>query len=262
MTFNVLCSLCSAGYEPWDARVPYMADTIERHAPQLVGLQEVATAEEVAEILAATGGAYEALYWHDDDDAYADALVLYDPTRFSPLESGEYWLSPEPDVAFSTGFSDGFQLARLVVWVRLHDMLSDREILFATTHFDNNSPSQELSAPLLLERTELHGGAEIPTIVVGDFNAQPTDLAYEILTEGERGRGFALQDVFELAKTWSVDTNAPRRPDYAPETRIDHMFVSGAAWASAWWTVDMHTYGPDSLYVSDHFAMAAELSAE
>lgn len=260
MTFNVLCALCSDGFEPWAARVPYMADTIDRHAPQLIGLQEVLTADEVEQIRAALGGGYEAVYF-DGDNAYADALVLYDPGRFSPIEHGEYWLSPTPDVPYSTGFADGFQLARLLVWVRFTDLLSDRELMFATTHFDNNSPSQELSAPLVLERTEALGGADIPTIVVGDFNAQPSDLAYEILTTGTDGAGFALDDVFDLAQDWSIDTNEPTPPGWDPDGRIDHIFVSGAAWTSPWWTVDIHTYGPDALYVSDHFAMAAELAA-
>ena len=261
MTFNVLCALCSSGFEPWAARVPYMADTIERHAPQLVGLQEVLTAEEVEEIRAALGGAYEAIYF-DGDNEYADALVFYDPGRFAPIEDGELWLSPTPDVPFSTGFADGFQLARLLVWVRFTDLPSGRELLFATTHFDNNSPSQELSAPLVLERIEALGGAELPTIVVGDFNAQPSDLAYEILTQGETRGGYRFDDVFALTRDWSIETNEDPTPAWDPAARIDHIFVSGAAWSSPWWAVDIHTYGPDALYVSDHFAMAAELTAE
>lgn len=261
MTFNVLCALCTGEFDPWDDRVAYMADTIERHAPDLIGLQEVLTAEEVEQIRGSLATEYATLFYTTRVGDYADALILYRPDRFEPIEHGFYWLSPTPDTPFSTGFADGFQLARLVVWARMTDLPSGQEILFATTHFDNNSPSQELSAPLLLERTAMLGGGELPTVVVGDFNARPDEPAYEILTQGENGRGFHFDDVFDLARTWSIASNERPAPVYDPAGRIDHIFVAGAPWQSTWWTVDIHAYGESGMYVSDHFAMAAELSA-
>src|ERR1041384_796995 len=96
-------------------------------------------------------------------------------------EVGFYWLSAKPDEPYSVGFAAP-QLPRLVTWARLHALDEDFDVLFATTHFDNNSPSQEMSAPLVLERTAALA-SELPVIMVGDFNSQPTDLAYTILTE-------------------------------------------------------------------------------
>src|SRR5262249_19657826 len=79
------------------------------------------------------------------------------------------------------------QPARLFVGARLRALAEDAEFVFATTHFDNNSPSQERSAPLVLERTASLG-AELPVILVGDFNSQPVDPAYDLLTRGVDGQ--------------------------------------------------------------------------
>src|SRR5690606_25064386 len=133
-----------------------------------------------------------------------------------------YWLSPTPDVPLSVGFSPP-QFARLVAWAKFHEPASGAEFLFATTHFDNNSPSQELSAPLLLERTEAEADG-LPVIVTGDFNSRPNSVAYGILVGGD---GFALTNSFDLAgDNWSVESNLDPAPDYDPSIRIDHMVVA------------------------------------
>lgn len=155
----------------------------------------------------------------------------------------------------STGFADGFQLARLVTWTVLRRLEDDAQLYFATTHFDNNSPSQELSAPLVLERVGPFI-ATMPVVMVGDFNSRPNSEAYSILTEGDP----AFVNAFDLAPEWTIEHNAMRPPMYDTSIRIDHIFTAGAAWDASSWTVDMWRYGDDDLPISDHWAMAADLS--
>lgn len=57
----------------------------------------------------------------------------------------------------------------------------DSEFLFTMPHFDDDSPSQEMSAPRVLERTAL--AASLPVIMVGDFVSRTDDLAYPTLVE-------------------------------------------------------------------------------
>lgn len=255
MSFNVLCSFCSSDFDPWDDRVPWIADTIARHEPALVGLQELTFAEEVDEVLAAVPG-YAAIYWDPDEGAaYPDATVLYREALFEPVDVGFYWLSPTPDLPMSKGFADGFQLARLVTWAILRRLEDDAELLFATTHFDNNPPSQELSAPLVLERTApLVQGR--PGVLVGDYNSKPDSVAYATLTGGEP---LALVDAFELAPQWAVDSNMEPPLTYDTSTRIDHVLVTDDGWRATRWVVDTWVYGPEDNFVSDHFAIMAEL---
>lgn len=259
MTFNILCSFCDDTYDPWEDRIGYIADTIARHAPDLVGLQELFTAEEVQQLLDLSPD-YTALFYSDDTSDYADATIWWRTDRYELVDSGFYWLSPAPDLPFSVGFADGMQFPRLVAWAQLRELSTQAELLFVDTHFDNNSPSQELSAPLLLERTEDQAGA-LPIVVVGDFNSRPDTAAYATLTGGVDG-GFALTNSFDLAETWSVESNQDPVPAYEPSSRIDHVFVAGGEWTVPWWTVDTWVYGASGLHTSDHFAMATELQFE
>ena len=260
MTFNVLCSFCDPSYDPWDERVAYISDTIARHDPDLVGLQELFTADEVQQLLDLNPD-YEALFYTDDLTDYADATIWWRADRYALVDSGFYWLSPAPDTPFSVGFAP-MQFPRIVAWARLRELSTDAELLFVDTHFDNNSPSQELSAPLLLERTEAElARGEVPTIVVGDFNSRPDTTAYSILVTGVDG-GLALTNSFDLADAWSVDSNQQPAPDYDVSRRIDHIFVVGDDWAVPSWVVDTWVYGASDLHTSDHFAMAAELAPQ
>jgi endonuclease/exonuclease/phosphatase family metal-dependent hydrolase len=252
MTFNVLCSFCDPTFPPWETRVPWIGDTLSRHDPDLVGLQEIVTADELTQILEAAPG-YLPVYFEGAGGAYPDATVLFRASRFEPVQTGFYWLSPTPDDPMSTGFADGLQFPRLVTWTVLRQLDDGAQLYFATTHFDNNAPSQELSAPLVLERIAPFDG--LPQVMLGDFNSRPDSEAYAILT----GAG-AFADSFHLAEAWSIETNAARRPAYDTSERIDHVLLRGTPWSVPSWTVDTWTYGAEASYVSDHFAIAAEVS--
>ena len=175
------------------------------------------------------------------------------------LEHGAYWLSPTPDVPMSTGFADP-QLPRLVVWARLRDAAAgNRELYFATTHFDNNSPSQEKSAPLFQERSAPFV-ANQPVIVVGDFNSRPDSAAYRILTT-DSSRGFVFQNAFDLTDGHIV-TNQDPPPAYDVNDRIDHIFLAGrgVTWSVRDWAADLTVYGAKRRYPSDHFPVVAQVS--
>jgi endonuclease/exonuclease/phosphatase family metal-dependent hydrolase len=258
MTYNILCSFCDPrNYDRWEDRLPYFGDIFARHDPDLIGVQELTPlGDEVGQIRAQAPG-YGAVYFAPPgEDSYPDSLILYRESRFTVLEHGEYWLSPTPDVPRSIGFVR-FQFPRLVVWARLLDRASDRELLFANTHFDNNSPSQELSAPLLRERTAPF--ADLPLLVVGDFNSRPNSTAYGILTQAAAD-GITLEDSFDLA-SWRIVTNQVPVPAYDVSGRIDHIFVggAGATWSVVDWLADLTVYGPNGRYPSDHFPVVAEL---
>jgi len=260
MTFNVLCSFCDKDYDPWEERVDYFGDIFARHDPDLIGLQELFTGEEVQELLA-VWPRYEALWFSDDEQPlfkeYADATIFYRKARFEVVESGFYWLSETPDTPLSGGWASS-NLPRLVAWAHLRQHGDGREVYFASTHFDNNSPNQEMSAPLFVERTA-HWAEQMPVIAVGDFNSRPDSEAFAILTAVSEP-GLALVDAFELAEGWAVDTNLQTVPDYDVAGRIDHIFLAGdASWTVSAWAPDLWVYGSNDLYPSDHFPIVASI---
>jgi endonuclease/exonuclease/phosphatase family metal-dependent hydrolase len=268
MTFNVMCSFCSnssGGNDKWDARVPDFGDIITRHAPDLVGLQELTYPSEVDQILAVAPG-YQAIYAKKLPknsvglNAYPDAIILYRADRFEVVESGHYWLSPTPDTDWSGGWSTTGATWRIIDWVRLQQVSDGRTFIFQSTHFDNNPPNQPNSAALVIQRTE-QWDAAYPIIFVGDFNSQPVDPAYVTLATGIDGKGFHFQNAYDLAGgTYAVVTNLSPEPTYDPSGRIDHIWVAGSAtWTASDWKVDMTVYGAHQYYPSDHFPIVSTL---
>lgn len=260
MSFNVLCSLCATpDHDPWEMRLEMFRDVFDRHDPDLLGIQELTPlGDEVGLFLDRLSG-HSAIYFAPDDGlSYPDAAIFYRRSRFSVIESGEYWLSPTPDVPNSSGFAKP-QLPRLVVWARLKDNAGDRELYFATTHFDNNTPSQAMSAPLVKERTKPFVGT-LPVMLVGDFNSKPAVEAFQTLTT-DAGDGFAFADTQPLAESWSTISNQDPAPSYDLADRIDHIFVAGdqTTWSVSRWQADLTVYPPNDRYPSDHFPIVAEL---
>ncbi|MCC6523038.1 MAG: endonuclease/exonuclease/phosphatase family protein [Polyangiaceae bacterium] len=259
LTFNVLCSFCGLdAYDTWDERLVAFEDLFARHDPDLLGLQELALRPEVQQILAVLPDAYAPVFYQAPESvfAYPDASVFYRTSRFELAASGFYWLSPTPDVPSSTGFAPQ-QVPRLVAWTVLRDLASRRQLYFASTHFDNNAPSQELSAPLAVERTT-PWLADVPGMLVGDFNSKPATAAYATLTD-------AFDDAQALADEWHVASNQAPVPAYDLAERIDHLFLGARAGSAPWqvssWVVDLFVYGAEDRYPSDHFAIAADLTA-
>lgn len=258
MTYNVLCSFCNPReFDPWDERVPYFGDIFRRHNPDLIGLQELTPLnDEVGDILTQLPGYAPVYYDPAGATPYPDAIILYRTSRFTLVDRGEYWLSPTPDTPLTTGFAPP-QFPRLVVWATLRDNAAGRrEIFFATTHFDNNTPSQRLSSPLLQQRTAPFE-VTMPTIVVGDFNSRPDSTAYGILTT-DASNGFVFANTFELT-SWRMIANQTPTPAYDVNDRIDHIFLAGArtTWNVTDWVVDLTTYGAKGRYPSDHFPVTA-----
>lgn len=264
MTFNLLCSICaSPDHDPWDERLAYFGELFTRYDADLIGLQELSPplrgSSEVEQILALAPG-YEAVFWGPPGEIeFPDATLLYRVSRFDLVDRGDYWLSPTPEEPRSRGFSTGSVLPRLVVWARLADRHTGRELFVLNTHFDNNPPSQERSAELVMERTAAVV-EELPVLALGDFNAKPSSAAYSVMVQDPGGVGFTFDNAFDLASDWRVETNVTPAPTYDLDERIDHIFVAGpGAWTVDEWVVDLTVYGPNDRLLSDHDAMIATL---
>jgi endonuclease/exonuclease/phosphatase family metal-dependent hydrolase len=253
MTYNVLFAVPNPGFDPWTVRKTYVADFIRQYAPDLLGLQEPLP-WQVTDLLALCPE-YREVHWDID----TDATLFYREDRFEVLESGSTWLSPTPDVPWSTGFGNFFP--RLMIWNRMHDLQSGLEFFEVDTHFDNTSPSQEMSAPLFLEETAPLAD-EAPVIVTGDFNSNASSEAYGMLTTGVeavRAGAFRLTDTFVLAPGYEVIAGEGEETDYDRTGRIDHVFVAGGPFSCERWTVDKTGYGDQGKVPSDHYPVITQI---
>ncbi|WP_054705997.1 endonuclease/exonuclease/phosphatase family protein [Bacillus sp. JCM 19041] len=95
--------------------------------------------------------------------------IYYKSNRFTPLESGHYWLSDTPDVIGSTTW--GNSIPRMVTWAKFQEVGTDEEFYFINTHFDHQSAeARQKSAELITSKTSDYDES-LPMILTGDFNA-------------------------------------------------------------------------------------------
>ena len=268
-TYNVLCSFCGDGhfddndYDDWPTRLPHLRDQLADYDADLIGLQELlytapnpdrAIDDEVA-ALGGRGPTYTSIYYERDPSDfrssmdYPDATILYKTERFDFVRKGHFWLSPTPDQAFSAGFDPDGQLPRILVWVELQVKKTNQNLIFATTHVDNNRPSQELSAPLIRERlTRI--AAHLPIILVGDFNSGLEHPAYIDLTQHDTQ---PFIDTHSLAASPKATGDAQLIEDYYWQRRIDHIFIHPAdRFEVSDWSIDLRTYADGTRTPSDH----------
>jgi len=260
MTYNVLCSFCDPKhFDRWEERIASEADIIKRYKPDLIGFQEISKPEEVDQI-AALNKEYSSIYYRDPDGlkTYPDATIFYRTDRFDVLEQGTIWLSETPDTPWSKGWAK-LQFWRIVIWAHLKQKSNGREFYFATTHFDNNFPNQEKSAPIVLDRIS-QWAQKLPVVFVGDFNSRPNSKAYGILSGGVDGKGFKLTNAYDIAAAKSSESNQNPKPAYDESDRIDHIWFAGPGpFHVPKWMADMYVFGVNKRYPSDHFPIIAEV---
>lgn len=139
----------------------------------------------------------------------------------------------------------------MVTWVRFCDRQTGSSFYFANTHLDHQSQkSRQKSAELIVERS-LGLDAEIPLLLVGDFNADDTTSSvYQMFIKS----GFT--------DTWTdAKQRGPLLPTYhgygddvAHQKRIDWILARGRVSTSSTWVVD---YSRGKQYPSDHFPVLA-----
>lgn len=181
MSFNVRYDNANDGVNRWELRREQVVEAIRSQGPDILGLQEVLASQ--ADELRAALPEYGFVGVGRDDGAFRGEFVpiFFSKERFTLVDTGHFWLSPEPDQPGSKGWDAA--LPRMATWARLR--CNDAplcEIHVVNVHFDHEGRlARRESAQLLRRMVESIGGR--PTIVTGDFNCVPGSEPYRILTE-------------------------------------------------------------------------------
>ncbi|MBW0255166.1 endonuclease/exonuclease/phosphatase family protein [Cellulomonas sp. PS-H5] len=207
------------------------------------------------------------------------AAVLYRTTRLAVLATGDFWLSPTPEVP-STGWDARYR--RLCTWARFRDLATGATFALLNAHLDHEGARARVeSARLLLERAAdvAEGG---PVVLTGDLNAEPGSEPLRVLlgadpaapaapVVGAGGRavdaapGPALLDARAASATppagppttftQLLDPDAPV-PGSALRQRIDHVLVSPDVAVESYVVLDAR---PGGHHPSDHDPVVATL---
>jgi endonuclease/exonuclease/phosphatase family metal-dependent hydrolase len=228
----------------WDERLPLVLADMRAVQPDLLGLQEVVYPLQQDRLIGAAGeGRYETLRGWATRLEYGNAILVK-----SPLVAG---------AAQRQDLGHGRCAVRTDIV-----LASGARIAFATTHFHHpahaESDRYRQAAQLM---AWLDGGAPTDArIVVGDFNAKPTEGAYGLLTEAGYRSAFVEAVGAEPAVTWPSGLDAPMKDTDGDPACLDYIWLMGDVRATAarlaW---DRPAVGDPTLYPSDHLGLVAEL---
>lgn len=257
MSFNVRYGTANDGADSWPHRQELVARVIHDFAPDLLGTQELLPFQSayLVEQLGVPGGIrYRYIGWSRDASAGGEQCgLLISEERFEVEESGQFWLSDQPDEKFSKSWDSS--LPRVCTWARLRDRrAAGRRLLFANTHFDHRGSEARLQSARLL-RSRLPQLADgLPIVLTGDFNCGEDSPPWKAAA----GDG-VLTDSFRAAfpqRQESEGTFHGFRGTPGPE-RIDWILYSAERFQTVSAVIDRTAQ--DGRFPSDHFPVAAVL---
>lgn len=250
MTYNLRYASDSPP-NAWPDRLPVAVAMLQSLQPDLIGCQE-ALYRQVKDLDRALPD-YDWIGTGRDGGSRGEFMTIYFRSeRFEPLEFDHFWLSDTPDVVGSTTWGNSNR--RMVTWVRFLDRATDRQFIFANTHFDHQIEDARVNSALLILDRLANLAPQMPLLLTGDFNAVAGDSRpYELLVDS--GVFFDTWDRAEQPGEPMTTFHNFRGPQ-GGDRRIDWILARGAVRTLASKVV---LYEQGGQYPSDHFPVVADV---
>jgi endonuclease/exonuclease/phosphatase family metal-dependent hydrolase len=243
MSYNILASYLSEGnmdwYYPEAPRRDRVHAILDQEAPDLIGFQEV-TEDQLLDLI-------EDLPEHDYF-AYSGQGKFFNATfyrrdRYVRLDRGVFWTGETPDTPLSSYYD------RNVVWVTLHDRMSDQSFSMYNTHLQSivRSGGRVPSSESIQEKIPEISG-DLPVVLMGDFNSKTYELPFQIIM----GQAGPTNVIFhDSCDSWCTGPSFP----YSG-SKIDYVLHTSDIQTMNANIVDTRVNG---LLPSDHYPVTADL---
>jgi endonuclease/exonuclease/phosphatase family metal-dependent hydrolase len=229
----------------WEERLPLLLADMSALQPDVLGLQEVVYPLQQDRLIGAAGeGRYESHRAWAGRPEYGNAMLVRAPltdslTAVERLDLGLNRSALRLVLAFE-------RVTALLAVTHLHHVPADEAV-------------RDDQARLLLEWLATSPPTDAQ-VLVGDFNAEPSEPA------AERIRGAGFRSAFAEANgadpdvTWPSGLQAPGMDTDGEPGCLDYIWIRGAVGvASARLAWDRPAVGDPTLYASDHIGLVAEL---
>lgn len=254
MTFNIRLDLASDGANAWPQRKTMVAALIDHEAPAVLGMQEVLVHQKRDLEAALPGYAMAGVARDDGREAGEFSPLAWRRDRFDMIRSGTFWLSPTPEVP-GKGWDAAYP--RVATWAVLRDRGTGQILRVLNTHFDHVGQEARRNSATMIARWVSEGADQgLPTIVLGDFNAEPESEPYRVIVGDSAA---ALRDARVITRT------PPYGPPgtftgfdiaKAPSSPIDHIFVGRGIAVESYAVITQHWGGH---LPSDHYPVLAKM---
>jgi endonuclease/exonuclease/phosphatase family metal-dependent hydrolase len=230
----------------WDERLPLLLADMSALQPDVLGLQEVVYPLQQDRLIGAAGeGRYEAFRAWAGRPEYGNAMLVREPLAAS--------------VAGEERLELGLNRSALRLVVRLDGV----SVLVAVTHLHHVPADEGVrddQARQLIEWLDASPPTETQ-VVVGDFNAEPSEPAVSRIRSNGFRSAYADANGADPEVTWPSGLQAPGMDTDGEPGCLDYIWVRGAVRVArarlAW---DRPAVGDPTLFASDHVGLMAELA--
>lgn len=210
MSYNIRYDTEKDSVNKWSNRKEKVPALIQKYDPDLVGLQE-ALHNQVMDILKALPQyGYIGVGRDDGKEKGEYSAILYRKDRFELKWQKTTWLSETPEVAGSKSWDAA--ITRVLTRGEFVDKKTKKSFLYLNTHFDHiGKEARKNSGGIIVDVIKKESN-NLPVIVTGDFNSQPTEDAYKVVSGFLKdARGNSSQGTF---CTFTVNTQSCNLIDY------------------------------------------------
>jgi endonuclease/exonuclease/phosphatase family metal-dependent hydrolase len=216
MSYNIRYDNPNDGKSSWEKRKDQVITLITDLHPDIIGIQE-ALHNQVLDLQAAlTDYSYYGQGRDDGAEKGEYCAVFYRTNRFDAGTQDVLWLSENPEAKGSMGWDAA--CVRIQTRVVLTDQKLSTDLLVVNTHFDHQGVVARRNGAASLLETNSASIGSMPTIVLGDFNAEPDDEVYAMMTEKLIDARASCMDKIEGPEYtytgFKVDHEVPKRIDY------------------------------------------------
>jgi endonuclease/exonuclease/phosphatase family metal-dependent hydrolase len=239
MSYNLRCiSPTDWGKKAWFYRANLVIDDIENEKPGIIGFQE--STKWHYKYLVDTLKGYDSVIEYRDEAFNSEGCpIFYNTSLYELVDKGSFWLSETPDVPSK---SWGAQYNRVCSYVILTEKATKKDFVVFNTHLSHVSDEARINGiQVVLDKISQFGS--LPSVIMGDFNAQEGSVTYNSVTENFLDAKHATLNTSD-AHTYNGWNNPEKFK------RIDYFMISKEGFSPLrYWVVQpIH----EGVYVSDH----------
>jgi endonuclease/exonuclease/phosphatase family metal-dependent hydrolase len=226
----------------WPERIPLLLADMAALQPDVIGIQECVFAVQQDRILGAAGeGRYESRRGWAGRPEYGNAVLGKAPLALADgvrLELGRNRSALRVPVSLPSG----------------------QALDFVVTHLHHLVADESIRAEQARAVTEWLGAIAGPLVVVGDFNAEPSEPTYRVMLDAGFRSAHLEANGAEPKVTWPSGIQAPGMDDDGDPGCLDYIWVRGPVTVEACrLAFDRPAVDDPTLYPSDHLGLSARL---
>jgi endonuclease/exonuclease/phosphatase family metal-dependent hydrolase len=203
MSYNLRLDTPYDSINQWPNRTDKVVALITKYNPDIIGVQE-ALHHQLQDLLKKLPEYSYCGVGRDDGKEQGEySAILFRNSRFGLLDTKTYWLSETMDLPGSKSWDAA--ITRVFTTARFFDRDTKKEFLMVNTHFDHLGQIARLNSAKMIKiylEGLRGGGTELPVIVSGDFNSQPSEEPYKAMVDQEAFKLFDSKPAASTAGTF------------------------------------------------------------